>query len=252
MFLVKSFSWPHQSWHFCPYKLCPPDPGGWVLGLLPPAECWGDDLTDTGLDFVAPHSSVNLYPYYLHYFSHFSAQKFLEMVRGVICWCFLFFSNYVHMFTYRQIWACLSNTILQKFCSFSSFRLIIFSHACSQWLCGAFMLTTTLSFNVSAAWHRPDHERQGGCGKGPASITGHSSTSSSPSELQTTLREQRTPGKPFNGQQRLRRSGGRVPLQEMRQVSHHRCHISQRCCDGDVGMGPLTYAELTASLARVT
>lgn len=177
-------------------------------------------------------------------------KELLERVPGVICCCY--FINSVHMFIYWQICKGHCNTVLHKMCSYSRFRFIIFSISCSQSLCGAFMWTTTLCVIVCAAWDRPDHERPGGCGKGPAAIRGHSPASSSPSQLQTALRQQRTPGKPFNRQQRLSQSRGRVPLQEMRQVSHQRCHISYYCCDGDVGMSLLTWAKLTASVTWVT
>ncbi len=105
------------------------------------------------------------------------------------------------------------------------------------------MLTAPLTFYcVCAARDRPDHERPGGRWEGPAAVPGHPPSSPTPSRLQIAQRRQRTPDQPFNGQQRLSRSGGRVPLQEMWQVSDQKYHVSRCCCVGDVGMAPFAYS----------
>lgn len=101
------------------------------------------------------------------------------------------------------------------------------------------MSTAPLTFTVCAAWDRADHERPGGRGEGPAAVPGHPTT---PSQHQNALRRQRAQDQPFNGQQRRSWSGGRVPLQEMWQVSDQKYHISHCCCVGDVGMALFTYA----------
>lgn len=111
------------------------------------------------------------------------------------------------------------------------------------------MLTSPLFFIVSvcvcAAWDRPDHERPGGRGEGPAAaaVPSHPRPTSTSSQLQITLRQQRTPAEPFNGRQGpSRRSGGRVPLQEVRQVSDidsltHSCpDVTCRACAGSTGV----------------
>lgn len=118
-----------------------------------------------------------------------------------------------HVFSFR-----LCNTTRHERCSWVSFRLTALCQRLVHLLCWSD--PPPLTFTVFAARDRPDHERPRRGGGRPAPDPSHPAPSPTCFRHQSTLRKQHPQDQPLDGQQRDGQSGGRVPLQEVRQVSH--------------------------------